>query len=90
MITIMITQFRKVIEYDYDYMTNVFDYNQYFYDYNETGLKVYSVKKIFVTAFLKMSMYLIDKKYKKSLGPCSASITKHSSLSCLKAPLMLS
>ena len=34
-ITILITQFSKVIEYDYDYMTKVFDYN---YDYNETGL----------------------------------------------------
>ena len=32
-IMIMITQFSKVI--DYDYMTKVFDYN---YDYNETGL----------------------------------------------------
>ncbi len=32
-ITIMITQFHKVIEYDYDYMTKVIDYN---YDYNET------------------------------------------------------
>ncbi len=30
-ITIMITQFSKVIEYDYDYMTKVIDY-----DYNET------------------------------------------------------
>ncbi len=29
-ITIMITQFSKVIEYDYDYMTKVIDYN---YDY---------------------------------------------------------
>ena len=35
MITIMIAQFSKVIEYDYVYMTKVFDYN---YDYNETGL----------------------------------------------------
>ncbi len=32
-ITIMITQFSKVIEYDYNYMTKVIDYN---YDYNET------------------------------------------------------
>ncbi len=30
-ITIMITQFSKVIEYNYDYMTKVIDYN---YDYN--------------------------------------------------------
>ncbi len=37
MITIMITQFSKVIEYDYDYLTKVFDYN---YDYNETGLNL--------------------------------------------------
>ncbi len=35
MITIMITQFSKVIEYDYDYTTKVIDYN---YDYNESGL----------------------------------------------------
>ncbi len=33
MIMIMITQFSKVIEYDYDYMTKVIDYN---YDYSET------------------------------------------------------
>ncbi len=32
-ITIMVTQFCKVTECDYDYMTNVIDYN---YDYNET------------------------------------------------------
>ncbi len=37
MITIMITQFSKVIEYDYDYTTKVIDYN---YDYNETGLRL--------------------------------------------------
>ncbi len=37
MITIMITQFSKVIEYDYDYMTKVIDYN---YDYNGTGLRL--------------------------------------------------
>ncbi len=33
----MITQFSKVIEYDYDYMTKVFDYK---YDYNEAGLRL--------------------------------------------------
>ncbi len=37
MITIMITQFSKVIEYDYDYMTKVIDYN---YNYNETDLRL--------------------------------------------------
>ncbi len=36
-ITIMITEWSKVIEYDYDYMTKVIDYN---YDYNETGLRL--------------------------------------------------
>ncbi len=42
-ITIMITQFSKVIEYDYDYMTKVIDYN---YDYNETGLRLIICKNI--------------------------------------------
>ncbi len=31
----MITQFSKVIKYDYNYMTKVFDYN---YDYNDETL----------------------------------------------------
>ena len=41
-IVIMLTQLSKVIEYDNDYMTKVFDYN---YDCNETGM--HSCVKIF-------------------------------------------
>ncbi len=42
----MITQFSKVIEYDY--MTKVFDYN---YDYNEAGLRLMLTYNFYIIFF---------------------------------------